>query len=202
MDKPLPGPDLADAAWVKIDTRLEARTLFNLCQNIECLFRLNPYLSVEYWTMPTRNRIHAKWINSSNHTELTLQQDIQVTRLQDEIRLCYSSGLKKETRLVVEPQAYGSTLTVIDTYDIETVNGDDECITSQVDKSLPAWGVSLKAFFHHYAYLRKIPGIELAIDRFWIRLSPMARRIVYILLIITAFELLLLFVFVLVMVLH
>ena len=196
MGESLPKPGLTDAAWVKIDTQLDAQTLISFCHNLERLYRLNPYLSIEHWAMPTQNSIQAKWINSSNHAEFTLQQEIQVTFQPNEIRLHYSSGLKKETYLIVEPLQHGSSLTVIDDYNTESERGHENHVRLEVDKSLHAWGTSLKSFLRHYVYLRKIPGIEFVIDRFWIRLSPMARRIVYLLMVITAFELLLLLIFV------
>ena len=79
MGESLPKPGLTDAAWVKIDTQLDAQALMNFCDNLERLYRLNPYLSIEHWAMPTQNSIQAKWINSSNDAEFTLQQEIQVT---------------------------------------------------------------------------------------------------------------------------
>ena len=201
MDEPLPKPDLTDAAWVKIVTRLDAQTLLDFCHNLERLFRLNPYLSIEYWAMPGSNLIHAKWHNSSNPTEFTLESDIEVTYLQSEIRLCYASGIKKETSLIIESHAHGSSLTVVDDYSARVDAKDGFSVPDQVDKSLSAWGASLKSFLFHYYYLRKIPGIELAIDRFWMNLSPMARRITYLLVMITIFELVLLLVFIGVLVL-
>ena len=196
MDDSLPRSDLTDAAWVKIVTRLDAQALFDFCYKLERLYRLNPHLSIECWMMPTQNLIHAKWHNSSNLAEFTFDSDIEVTYQQNEIRLHYSSGIKKETSLIIEPLACGSCLTVIDDYSARADGNDGHSMPEQVDKSLPAWGSSLKSFLFHYNYLRKIPGIDLVIDRFWIHLSPMARRITYLLVAITIFELVLLFVFI------
>ena len=102
---------------------------------------------------------------------------------------------KKETSLIIEPHEQGSSLTVIDDYSSRADRKDSSNLPEQVDRSLQAWGAALKSFLFHYNYLRKIPGIECVIDRFWIRLSPMARRITYLLVVITVFELVLLLVF-------
>ena len=195
MDEPLPRSDLTDAAWIKIVTRLDPQVLLDFCYNLERLYRLNPYLSIEYWMMPARNLIKAKWRNSSTPAEFTLESEIQVTYRQNEIRLCYCSGLKKETSLIIEPHEQGSSLTVIDDYSSRADRKDSSNLPEQVDRSLQAWGAALKSFLFHYNYLRKIPGIECVIDRFWVRLSPMARRITYLLVVITVFELVLLLVF-------
>ena len=109
----MPRPDLTDAAWIKIVTRLDPQVLLDFCYNLERLYRLNPYLSIEYWMMPARNLIKAKWRNSSTPAEFTLESEIQVTYRQNEIRLCCCSGLKKETSLIVEPHEQGSSLTVM-----------------------------------------------------------------------------------------
>ena len=195
MVEPLPRADLTDAAWVKIVSRIDAQSLMDFCQNIERLFRLNPYLNLESWTMPAHNLIDAKWQNSSNINEFTVETNIEVSYLPNEIRLRYSCGLKKETSLLIRALEQGSSLTVIDDYSSGENQTEDPAVSDQIDRSLQAWGASLRSFLFHYHYLRKIPGIELVVDRFWIRLSTMARRITYLLVVITIFELILLLVF-------
>ena len=196
MDDASPKPNLSNAAWVKIPTRLNACELFGICTHIERLLRLNPYVHFEYWEQPGQNEIKAKWINHSNVEAFTVDTSLSVAYEEQEIKISYLSGIKTETYFIIEPSEQGATLAIVDNY-----SEDGEKKLSEVDKSLQTWGNALKRFFDHYIYLKKIPSIDIAIDRFWIRLSPMARRVTYILLVITAVEIVALLLFVLFMLL-
>lgn len=186
-----PPLNLENAAWVKIPTRLQAGILFNSCRNIERLFRLNPYLRIFSWRVLNESTIEAEWENDSNEPAIKIATRIEVVQTDKELQLKYATGIKRKTHFIVERSAHGSVLTIVDDY------GDSsQTDTQQVDKSLSAWGRAVEKFFARYYYLRRIPCADKIIDRVWIRLSPSGRRIAYILLVITAVELIALLLFI------
>ena len=192
MDDVSPKPNLTNAAWVKIPTTLNVNVLTDFCSHIERLLRLNPYLHFDYWEQLNQNEIIAKWKNHSNVEVFSVETELHFSFQEQEIKVNYLSGVKIETYFIIESSEQGSTLIIVDNY-----GENSEQRLSEVDKSLQVWGSSLKRFFDHYRFLNKIPGIDNAIDHFWIRLSPMARRITYILLVITTVEIIALLLFIL-----
>lgn len=191
-----PIENLTNAAWIKIPTKLAVNDLSEFCSHLERLFRLNPYLQIELWQPKSLSLTEVKWENHSNTETFTVETTMQALKNKNEIEINYSKGIKQKTFFIIEPFEQDSALLIVDDY------GDSEPDKlGGVDKSLQAWGVSLERFFKHYALLKKIPGIDIVIDRFWIRLSPMARRITYILLVITIVEVIALILFVLLLLL-
>lgn len=192
MNKSVPPHNLENAAWVAVPTLLPADTLINFCEDIERVFRLNPYLKIISWRQQDSNCCEVEWENCSNEQVLRIATQIKITRLKNQIQLTYSTGIKRKSYFVVEETGRRAQLTIIDDYG----DSNGQAI-EQVDKSLAAWGQALKNFFGGYRYLRCIPGADRVINRWWIRLTPSGRRIIYILLVIAAIELiaLLLFVF-------
>ena len=192
MDKNKPPHNLENAAWVTISTKLKLTTLFDFCSKVERLFRLNPYLRIKSWRSAGDSIFDVDWDNHSNEQLLTTVTRIEVAMSENEIRLIYASGIKRETLLLVEESIGGAQLTIIDDY-----GNSGQQDTQQVDKSLAAWGQALHKYFSRYFYLRHVPFADRIIDQFWLRLSPTGRRITYILLVITVIELAALLLFVL-----
>ena len=192
MDDVSPKPNLTNAAWIKIPTTLDIIVLKDFCLHVERLLRLNPYLHFDCWEQLNRNIIKAKWKNHSNIKIFSVDTELHLNFEEQEIKVSYLSGIKIETYFMIEPSEQGSTLIIVDNY-----GENSEQYLDEVDKSLQAWGSSLKRFFDHYRLLNKIPGIDNVIDHFWIRLSPIARRITYILLVITTVEIIALLLFIL-----
>ena len=187
-----PRQGLANAAWVTIPTKLSAPALTEFCVDVERLIRLNPYLKIFSWQYIDRNSHLVECENHSNELLKRLRMQFAVQYDKNEISLHYSTGIKHKTYFIIEAMDNGAQLTIIDDYGDQD---DDEC----VDKSLSAWARALERFFNHYVYLRHIPFVKKIINRFWIRLSPMARRISYILVVITIIEIIALLLFVLIM---
>ena len=188
-----PKPEFDNAAWVYVPTRLDAKTLFEFCLNIETLFRLNPYLSISQWRT-TEDGAIINWQNHSTETAHSLNSSLSTETNEYEICVHYQTGIKQETYFIVEANDNGANLIILDRY---ADNANE--LTDNVDKSIHAWGEALNRFFRHYKYIRRVPFIDAIIRRFWVKLSPMARRITYMLLVIAIVELvaLMLLVFVL-----
>ena len=184
MNDQLPRQDLKNAAWVTISTRLDAQTLKHLSFNVERIYRLNPFLKINAWQKQNESTQEVEWENHS--IEPPSQERIRLTIEihENELQIVYANGIKSRSILIVEPGDKGAQLTLIDDY------GDrGERDSHKVDRSLHVWGRALQTFFNHYRILRHLPYADNLIDRFWIKLSPFARRITYILLVITLVEL-------------
>lgn len=192
MDKNTPPRNLENAAWITIPTKLKLTTLFDFCSKFERLYRLNPYLQINLWRSAGNSIIDVDWDNHSNEQLFTTVTRINVAMSENEIRLIYASGIKRETLLRVEESIGGAQLTIIDDY-----GNSGQQDVQQVDKSLAAWGQALDKFFSRYFYLQHIPFLDRIIDRIWLRLSPTGRRITYILFVITVIEIAALLLFVL-----
>ena len=188
MDDICPKPEFDNAAWVRIATKLDVKTLYTFCLRVEWLYRLNPYLRFEAWHQQDNNNFCATWENHSSDVARQIETCLRTETHENEICIKYQTGIKIETYFIIEPNVNASNvadLVIVDRYGSSESEKADE-----VDKSIHAWGLSLNRFFKHYVYIERIPYALMLIDRFWIRLSPMARRITYILLVITVVEVL------------
>ena len=191
-----PRQELQNAAWVTIPTRLDAQTVLRLCFNVEWIYRLNPYLKIYSWQSKGGNLQEIEW---ENHSVEPVNKEIvrfTVETKENELQLIYQTGIKSKSLFIIEPMNEGAHLTLVDDY------GDrGEHDRNKVDRSLHIWGQALQTFFNRYRIFRYIPFADYLIDRIWIKLSPLARRITYILLLITFVELVALLLFVVIMLL-
>ena len=159
--------------------------------NIERVFRLNPYLKITTWCEINTNNYEVELENYSSEQVLKLSTQIKVEKLQNELQLSYSAGIKNKTYFIIEETSRGAQLMIIDDYG-ESGQKD----VGQVDKSLSEWGSALERFFAGYRIVRQLPWTDKLINHWWIQLNPSGRRIIYILLVITAIELIALLLFV------
>ncbi len=197
MDDVSPKPEFDDAAWVRIETKLDVKTLYTFCLQVERLYRLNPYFRFETWHQIDSNNFIATWENHSSDVVHQIETRLSLGVHENEICIKYQSGIKVETYFIIEPNINAADLVIVDRYGSSEYGQVDD-----VDKSIHAWGLSLNRFFKHYAYLKSVPGSLMLIDRFWIRLTPMARRITYILLVVTVVEVLALMMLVLLLLIN
>lgn len=171
-------PPVADAAWVVLETPMDAAELAGFCGDMERLYRINPFLEFSCWAQEAPERFRAEVLNHSNGQRMTLRGHV-VRTPQADLRVDYAEGLKKSTRFEIRPTAAGSRLTIIDEYD--TV---DEAQAAAVDRSLHAWGVALKAHLERDRRWRWLPLYRWVVDRVWLPMKPSARRITFLVLVI------------------
>lgn len=184
---PLPaGIDVRDAAWARIPTRLSPTELSGHLADIEVLLRANPYYYFKIWKQLGPKRYHVEYENQSNQQQLAL--DIEVVSGPGQgLTLLYSQGLKRRTLFTIEPFEQGSQLVITDDY---SGLSDDERKQreAEVDKSLPAWGEALRVYFLRIRRYSRIPGWRWYMRRVWTPMKPSARRIVWLLYLISVVE--------------
>lgn len=176
----------SDAAWVSLLAPLPATTLAELCRDIEAVFRVNPYYYFKSWRKTGPDTYALEFENQSNQT--TNAVNIQVSAvLERGFTVAYDQGIKKRTVFTIEPAPPGSRVTVTDDYE-----GLPESERAQrlpeVDKSLEAWGEALRVYFLRQKRWSWLPGWRWYIRRLWVPMKPSARRIVWLLYLITAAE--------------
>lgn len=172
-----------DAAWVVIDTPLEAGRLAEFCADIERLYRINPYLEFRYWRSGDAGKHEAAFRNLSNHRDFELALAVE-SAASREFAVRYGRGVKRSTHFRIEPRGSGSRLTITDEYDASTPDAD----LKEVDKSLHAWGSALQDYLRRHARWGHRSWWRWYMRRVWIPMRPSARRIVYILWVLTVFE--------------
>lgn len=177
-------PSPVDAAWVSVETPIDAARLARFCSDVERLYRINPYLEFREWRS-TAAGIDAAWRNLSNGLEFA--SHLTLERSSDrELTVRYDRGLKASTRFVIEEAPHGSRLIITDDYS-GAANGATPD-TAEVDKSLHAWGVALQDYLRREACWGGSAVWRWYMRRVWVPMKPAARRITFIILLVTLAE--------------
>ena len=184
-DKP-GGEDGRDAAWVTIETPMTAEALLSFCrEDVERLFRINSLLRFDQRQRLGEADHHVRIRNLSSEREL--ETDIHVERLPDGLRIVYGSGIKSFTDFQVAAKDGGATLTVTDDYS-GTSFAERQARADEVDRSLVQWGHDLRHFLGRWARWSRYAIWRWYMNRVWKTMTPMARRVVFVLIIISALE--------------
>ena len=183
--KALPGPD---AAWVVIETSIAPAGLAVFCGDLERLYRINPFLEFASWQQSAPDRFRAELLNHSNQRRALLEG---VLRRMSEREFCvdFASGLKRRTCFEIRPRPGGSSLTITDEY--RAAAASTAPLEAQVDHSLHAWGVAIKAYLERDRRWGWIPLFRPFVQRVWVPMKPSARRITFLILAIGLADLLL-----------
>jgi len=178
-----------DAAWVVVETGLEAEELFGFCQDVERLFRINPAYVFRRWEDLGGGIVRWAALNESNDREIDTR--FSVERLPHGLAVTYASGLKTRTTFRVEPGGGpgggGATLVVTDDYS-GTPEAEREARVDEVDTSLNSWGYGLHKYLRQWRRWSGLAPWRWYMRRVWQPMRPMARRIVFLLIVITALE--------------
>jgi hypothetical protein len=176
----------SDAAWVSLPTPLPPAGLAELCRDIEAIFRVNPYYYFKVWRQAGATAYTLEFENQSNQTQNTLAIQVS-TGPGPGFTVHYDRGLKKRTVFTIEPAPHGSQLTVTDDYESIPASEREQHLP-EVDKSLKAWGEALRLYFLRQKRWAWLPGWRWYLRRVWIPMKPSARRIVWLLYLITVAE--------------
>ncbi|MAG96620.1 MAG: hypothetical protein CMM08_08050 [Rhodospirillaceae bacterium] len=175
-----------DAAWVTIETPFDADRLRRFLEDIKRLYRINSMLEFEELRQTGDREYRLKAKNLSNGR--SVETDLEVRRADGGVIVTYSNGLKTSTTFRVDPKPDGNAQLVV-TDDYGGTSGEErEARIDEVDKSLVQWGRDL----HRYLRLSKrwsaVPGWNFYMRRVWQPMKPSARRICYLLSMITLAE--------------
>lgn len=178
-----------DASWVIVDTPLSLPALREFCADIERLLRINPYLEFQRWQHTGADGIHASFRNLSNQQTLAL--DLRIERESDDaFALIYRTGIKARTCFALEPAGAGSRLTITDDY-AGLPPAEREQRLHEVDRSLAAWGWALHEYLRREQRWGCYAPWRWYMRRLWLPMTPRSRRITYMLVLLTAAELVL-----------
>lgn len=179
-------PEENDAAWIVVETGLEADELLRFCRDVERLFRINPAYVFRRWEYLGHGVVRWAARNESNDREIDTQ--FSVERLPDGIAVTYASGLKTRTIFRVEPgNGAGAKLVVTDDYS-GTPETERKERMDEVDTSLNSWGYGLHNYLRQWRRWSGLAPWRWYMRRVWQPMRPMARRIVFLLIVITILE--------------
>jgi hypothetical protein len=184
-----PGPLSAapdeDAAWVEIATPLSLADLRTFLDDIERLFRINPLLEISAFESIGDNTYRLAASNLSNGRKIDVV--LAVARGEASVEVHYHQGLKTSTSFRAEPAHNGATLVVRDNYGRGS-SAERRARVDEVDLSLNAWGRALHEYLHAWARWRWLAPWRWYMRRVWQPMTPSARRIVWMIWIISALE--------------
>jgi hypothetical protein len=178
-------PSAVDAAWVSVETPLSAARLAEFCRDVERLYRINPYLEFRRWAREGTAGFDASWRNLSNQRDLDLRLTLEHGS-DREFAVRYDRGLKTSTRFSIEDTPRGSRLVITDDYNGAERSGAIDI--SEVDKSLHAWGVALHEYLRREARWGRYALWRWYMRRVWLPMKPAARRITFVILVVTLGE--------------
>lgn len=183
-----PGNPDKDLAWASFQTFLTPAALLEFCQDIERLFRINPYLEFSHWESlgPDRYRFGAK--NSSQDPAFEFQVEMSVEHKPDGLIVHYNQGIKKSTELIIEAVSGGSKLTINEEYR-SLSEQERESHLKEVDQSLVTWARDLQSYLLMWNRWSWCGPWRWYMRRVWQPLKPMGRRIIYMFIWITIVEL-------------
>lgn len=166
-----------DKAWVEIAAPVNMRILRTLCNDLERLYRINPYLDFKLWRDIGPDQYHAEFHNNSNDQDVAL--DLTCVRESDfKFSVQYNQGLKAATHFALSISPQGSKLIVTDDY-TRLPRNEREQRANEVDKSLEAWGRGIHAYLLHYKRWGWLPPWRWYMRRMWVPMTPMARRVAW-----------------------
>lgn len=182
-----PAPDELgdDAAWVRLATPLTPAELLGLCGDVARLLRLNPLVEYEVlaetdgvWRLEGRNRA----------TGCAFATTARVERRPDGLSLAYGDGLKASTRLRVEPRDDGGAdLVVVEDYG-RLPPRQRQARLAEVDRSLVPWGRALHRHAVRWRRWSRLAAWRWWMDRVWLAMKPSARRVAWMVSVVTAAE--------------
>jgi len=178
--------DGRDAAWVTVDVAMPAADLMAFCRDdVERLFRINSLLRFDEWRRIGPNAYHVHLRNLSN--ERALETELHVETLPDGLRVRYGSGLKTTTEFRVAAAKGGGTLTVTDDYS-GTPLEERKARAEEVDRSLVQWGYDLRLFLGRWRRWSRYTVWRWYMNRIWKPMTPVGRRVVFALVVISVLE--------------
>ena len=176
-----------DKAWVEFKTPLDQAALLEFCQDVERLFRINPYLVFRRWETVSAGQYRLHAVNHSQTPAFEIDTGITVEPLQDGLEIHYSRCLKSSTRITVRESSGSSSLVIEEKY--EGVPESERLDRlGEVDRSLTKWAEEIQHYLLHWQRWAWFGPWRYYKKQIWQRMKPAARRITFLLLCISAVE--------------
>ncbi|HBH35236.1 MAG TPA: hypothetical protein DDW45_02175 [Gammaproteobacteria bacterium] len=168
-----------DAAWASINTSLSPQELLSFCQeDVERLFRINPYLEFRHWVRLDDTRYSFSGRNSSQQKPFDFDVELQVDETPDGVHVHYKGGLKRETIFQIDSSTHGSKLTIHENY--PPLDEDErEQKLGEVDQSLTTWAGDIQKFLVMWKQWGWLAPWRWYMRNVWRRMKPSGRRIAY-----------------------
>ncbi|VAW90577.1 hypothetical protein MNBD_GAMMA21-18 [hydrothermal vent metagenome] len=180
-----------DVAWASIETPLDVDELKLFCQDIERLFRINPMLIFKDWQSNEENGYQFSGQNISQEEPFDFDLTLSINAVTDGVQINYQQGIKSSTTFTIEPADAGSQskskLTITEDYNGMSEQERKEHLHT-VDRSLTVWAKYLQQYFLSWQRWSRFRLWRWYMNRVWQPMKPSGRRITYMLLWITAFE--------------
>lgn len=172
---------------MEISTALSVADLRSFLDDIERLYRINPLLEISDFEATGRGNYRLAARNLSNGRDIEVA--LAVTPRESGIDVRYSHGLKTATSFSVKPAAGegGSHLVVTDVYEGST-EAERRARAGEVDLSLNAWGRALHDYLRAWTRWSWLAPWRWYMRRAWQPMTPSARRIVWMIWVVSAFE--------------
>ena len=179
MNEQKPSIEAENAAWAAINTPLQPDELIEFCrEDIERLFRINPYLEFKEWQSHGDDSYRFSGRNSSQEQPFDFELELHVETLPDGFRIHYRGGLKQETTFKIESSSHGSKLTIHESYPPEPDEQQEESL-GEIDRSLTTWAGDIQKFLIMWNQWRWLGPWRWYMNRVWRTMKPSGRRIAY-----------------------
>ena len=177
-----------DAVWAAFNTNMTVEELIRFCQeDVERLFRINPYLEFSKFEQTGERQFHMAGKNSSQAQAFEFDEVFEVEPLADGVQVHYRDSLKQSTSFRVEPAEQGSKLTITDDYTGRS-ESERQARLAEVDQSVVAWAEYLQRYILTWKQWSWLAPWRWYMQKVWKKLKPTGRRIAYMLIWITVFE--------------
>jgi len=175
-----------DAAWVTIETPFNADWLEEFIGDIERLYRINSLMEFLELRQTSHRGYHLDAKNLSNGK--TLKTNLSIIPGKNKVQVIYSTGLKTSTKFRINLKPGGKAeLVITDEYG-GTSAKEREARIDEADKSLVQWGRDIHRYLRLWKRWSRVPGWKWYMRRVWQPLKPSARRISFMLIMITLVE--------------
>ena len=176
-----------DKAWVEFKTPISKDQLLEFCSEIERLLRINPYLTDIEWENISQEQNRFSALNHSQEPAFEIQTNVQIEKDSDSVIAHYSDGLKLSTTFSVEEDVLGSKLTITEHYRYLS-DQEYEKHFHEIDKSLSKWAEEIQTYimqWHKWSWFAPWRWYK---EYVWLQMKPAARRISYILILVSIAE--------------
>jgi hypothetical protein len=168
-----------DAAWASINTPLGTDELLAFCrEDVERLFRINPYLEFTQWECLGDNHYAFAGRNSSQEQPFDFALELTIEELEDGLCIHYLDGLKNDTLFKVESSPSGSKLTIHENYSPLAEELQEKSL-GEVDRSLTTWAGDIQNFLIIWKQWRWLGPWRWYMNHVWQKMKPSGRRVAY-----------------------